>query len=265
MAKTESSKAVAVAEKKSVVAADDAFLNFEGAGLENVKSSDLLIPRLTILQALSPQINSKKPEYIEGAKIGDICDVGTGELFDPPLVFLPVYYIKQYLEWAPRATGKGLIAIHNDPSILDECKKQEKGPPINSAGNLIIETAQFFGLNLTAGGRQCFIPMASTQLKKARRWLTLASSEKLSRPDGSTFTPPIFYRTYNLSTVDESNPEGDWSGWKIERGVTLQDYDPSWKTIYENVLQFRDSLMKGQVRGDLDREEAGHTTEDSAM
>jgi tetratricopeptide (TPR) repeat protein len=70
-------------------------LNFAGLGLENVTSRDLIIPRLTIIQALSPQVKSNKPEYIAGAKVGDICDVSTGELFDPPLIFLPVHYMKQ--------------------------------------------------------------------------------------------------------------------------------------------------------------------------
>lgn len=264
MAKSET-KAVSVPEPKPVVAADDAFLNFEGAGLENVSSRDLLIPRLMLLQALSPQVMPKKPEYIPGAQVGDICDVGTGELFDPPLIFLPVHYTKQYLEWAPRSTGKGLVAIHSDVSVLENAAKQEKGPPINKAGNLIVEAAQFFGLNLSAGGRQCFIPMTSTQLKKARRWLTLATSEKITRADGSTFTPPLFYRTYQLSSTDESNSEGDWAGWKIERGVPLQEFDTHWRSIFNDAMEFRESLLKGQARGDLEREEGTTIDNDSAM
>jgi len=265
MAKTESPKAVAVAEPKSVVAADDAFLNFAGAGLENVTSRDLIIPRLTILQALSPQMKSNKPEYIPGAKVGDICDVSTGELFDAPLIFLPVHYMKQYLEWAPRATGKGLVKIHNDVSVLEEATKQEKGPPINKEGNLIVETAQFFGLNMNAGGRRCFIPMASSQLKKARRWLTVASSEKLTRSDGSTFTPPLFYRTYNLSTVDETGAEGDWKGWKVERHIPLQELEGNWRSIFDDAMAFRESLLSGEARGDLEREDALHQDGEAAM
>ncbi len=229
---------------------DQFFAGVAGDGLENVGSRDLIIPRITILQALSPQVQPKKPEYIQGAQIGDICDVGTQEIFESPLVFLPVHYVKQYLEWAPRSTGKGLIKVHDDAAILDECTRDEKNRPITADGNLIAETAQFFGLNISAGGRRCFLPLASTQLKKARRWLTLATSEKLRREDGTTFTPPLFYRTYNLSTVDEGNADGDWAGWKIERGSALVELD-GWKDTYQEAMDFRDSIKKGDVRGDV--------------
>lgn len=243
---------VAVVEAPKVPATvDNAFDSAAGVGLENVGSRDIIIPRITILQALSPQLNSKKPEFIEGAKIGDICDVGTGEIFDPPLLFLPVHYIKQWLEWAPRSSGKGLVKIHDDPSILDQCTPNDKKQPTTKDGNYIAETAQFFGLNLSAGERRCFLPMGSTQLKKARRWLTLATSEKVERADGSHYTPPLFYRAYKLSTVDESNAEGDWSGWRIERGDRLQDYVANWRPIFDECMLFRDSLLKGEVKGDI--------------
>jgi hypothetical protein len=252
-----------VAAKSAVIPAvidDTFFARNAGDGLENVGARDLIIPRITILQALSPQVQAKKPEYIQGAQVGDICDVGTQEIFEAPLVFLPVHYVKQFLEWAPRSSGKGLVKIHDDPAILDECERDEKNRPITKDGNTIAETAQFFGLNLSAGGRRCFLPLSSTQLKKARRWLTLATSEQVAREDGSSFTPPLFYRTYNLSTVDESNAEGDWSGWKIERGTKLQEVE-GWKELYAEAMSFRDAIKSGTVRGDVAEDE--HTADSS--
>ena len=108
--------------------------------------------------------------------------------------------------------------------------------------------------------------MSSTQLKKARRWLTLATSEKVTRPDNSTFTPPLFYRTYNISVVDESNAEGSWSGWKIERGAKLQEIGDGWQALYKEALEFRESIKRGELRGDLDREEGtASISEEAAM
>lgn len=242
---------------------DQFFARNAGDGFENVGVRDIIIPRLTILQALSPQVQAKKPEYIQGAQVGDICDVGTQEIFEAPLAFLPVHYVKQYLEWAPRSSGKGLVKIHDDAAILDNCDRDEKNRPTTKDGNTISETAQFFGLNLSAGGRRCFLPLSSTQLKKARRWLTLATAEKISREDGSVFTPPLFYRSYNLSTVDESNAEGDWSGWKIERGLKLQELD-NWKSLYEEAMSFRDAIKSGAVRGDVASEDAPASNSDEA-
>jgi hypothetical protein len=65
---------------------------------------------------------------------------------------------------------------------------------------------------------------------------------------------------YNLSVVDESNAEGDWSGWKIERGDRLQDTDDNWRDYYNEAISFRDSLKRGEVRGDISAEEE-HSSE----
>jgi len=229
------------------------FDKLSGDGLENVTAKDLIVPRLTILQGLSPQVQPKKPEYIKGAQVGDICDVGMNEVFEQPLLFLPVLFMKQYLEWAPRASGKGLVAIHNDASILDQGTRNESNQIILPNGNYIAETAQFFGLNLSAGGRRSFLPMTSTQLKKARSWLSLSSSEKVKRKDGTSFTPPLYYRTYHISTVEESNSKGDWIGFRIERGPTIEEYagPDEFADLAKEAIEFKNSIQRGELRGDV--------------
>lgn len=246
------SKAVSTKDEAGLPAEMEMFENDAGAGLENVTSSDLLIPRLTILQDLSPQVKQNKPEFIEGAKPGDICDVGMQELFEEPVSVIPVHFLKQWLEWAPRSSGKGLIQIHDSDEIVGECERDDKKRLVTKEGNIISETAQFFVLNYNADLRRSFIPMTSTQLKKARQWLTFATSERLRRSDGSEYQPPYYYRSYKLGTVHESNNDGDWVGWKVERGPTLQELDPeNWKAIAEVAKDFRDSLVRGKARGDM--------------
>jgi len=236
-----------------IVAADDFFSSNAGAGLDNVTAKDLLVPRLTILQSLSPQLKPRDAAYIEGAKVGDICDVGTGAIFQS-IMFLPVYYRKDYLEWAPRSSGGGLVAVHSDPAILEQTERNDKKQPLLANGNLISETAQFFGFNLSNNRQMCFVPMASTQLKKARKWITLAASEELQRKDGSTFTPPLFYRAYELGTAEESNAQGDWAGWTVNRGPSLPEMDfgnVAWQVIAQKAADFRLQVMAGEARGDV--------------
>ncbi len=230
----------------------DDFSAFEGlsTGFENVKATDLLIPRLTILQGLSPQVTIGKAEYDTNAKVGDVYDVGLQERFPSGVSFIPVHYQKQWLQWAPRASGKGLQGIHETDAILKDTHEDDKGRAILPNGDYVTETAQLYGLNINAGYRKCFLPMASTQLKKARRLLTLATSEKIERADGTFFTPPLYYRSYNLTTVPESNNEGNWMGWKIERSSALTEL-PNWKALLQDITTFRESLVKGEAKGDL--------------
>jgi hypothetical protein len=234
----------------------DDFSAEAGSGLENVTARDVMIPRLTILQSLSPQVNRNKPEYIAGASAGDICDVGTGEVIPLPLIFIPVYFKKQWLEWAPRTSGRGLVNIHNSPNILDETKLNQRGQPALANGNLISETAQFFGLNMNAGGKHSFLPLTSTQLKKSKRWLALATSEKLARADGSFYTPPLYYRAYRLSSVPESNAQGDWMGWRIDRDISIIDF-PNWKAVKQDAIEFQKAIIAGEIRGDISEDATG--------
>jgi hypothetical protein len=237
---------------ENLPAATNDFSAFDSGdtGFENVTSKDLIIPRLTILQGLSPQVTQGKPEFDPEAKVGDVYDVGLQERFPNGVVFIPVLYSKAYLEWAPRNSGKGLQGIHTDDKILDDTEQDDKGRPTLKNGNYIVETSQLYGINVTAAFRKCFLPMSSTQLKKARRLLTLATSEKLQRADGSEFTPPLWYRSYSLTTVPESNAEGSWMGWKIERGQALNEF-PNWQQHLADIKAFRESLVKGEAKGDL--------------
>lgn len=128
--KAPAEKPTALVKAKSTdVASPNAelFGGVAGLGTENVTSSDLIIPRIGILQKLSPQLDEEHALYIEGAEEGNFCNIGMGELIESPMRIVPCYYIKQWLEWAPRKSGKGLQGVHASKSVLDGCKKNDKG------------------------------------------------------------------------------------------------------------------------------------------
>ena len=59
---------------------DDIFASAgEGAAFD---SSEMQIPFVRLLQALSPQLNKKKAEYIEGASSGDAFNNVTNQYWD---------------------------------------------------------------------------------------------------------------------------------------------------------------------------------------
>jgi len=254
MAKTK--KNVPVQQSKILPAEviNEDFEEYAGSGMENVGARDVLIPRIGILQSLSPQVKKNKAEYIDGAEPGLICDIGTGELLGEKLHFLPVLYNKVWVEWAPRDTGRGIIRIHTDDGILGECGLNDRNQPVTKEGNLIAETAQFFGFNLDNDMRASFLPMASTQLKIARKWMTLATGEKLARADGTKYRAPIFYRSYELTTVETSDGDNDWFLWKVERSSSLPELFPSkskMRAVMSDCKLFQDQLEKGAKKGDL--------------
>ena len=59
-----------------------AFEDDAGFGFEEVTSSDLQIPFLRIIQALSPQLKKSDAAFIEGAGQGDIFNTVTNKVWD---------------------------------------------------------------------------------------------------------------------------------------------------------------------------------------
>ena len=238
--------------RKNEMVAEDYFAQYEGAGMQNITAEHLLIPRVTILQKLSPQLSRSKPEFIKTASEGQICNVGTGEVFDE-MLFVPVLFREDFIEWAPRDSGRGIVQIHQDKSILDECDVNDRGQHTHGE-NLVVNTGAFFGWYLPKGGKElnkCFVSMSGVQWKKARKLLTLASSIKLTRKNGSKYTPPLWYMGYTMATQPESNVQGEWYGWSVELGKSLPDVTKALKLkldeVVEDSISFESTITETQL------------------
>lgn len=258
------SKAVVVKKTNALVSVDefDSGDNIP-AGLENVTARNLIIPRITILQALSPQLKKKAPEYIEGAQPGMFCDVGTSQLYEDELLFVPCFFATVYLQWGPRNSGRGLVQNHGtDDSIMKAAKLIEddegRKKMVLKNGDYIAETAQYFGLNMSAKGRRSFIPLSSTGLGASRRWMMKITSEKLERADGSEFTPPIYYRSWRATVAESQKNSDNWFSWQFEPGPTVLELDPTKKLLHE-AKEFYAQARLGLVQGDVIVEEDDNT------
>jgi hypothetical protein len=244
----ETAKAALPAEK---FFAPDEIEGMAGSGQENVKVTDTLLPRLAILQSLSPQLKEKKVEYIPGAALGDWCDVSVGEVFKEGIDVIPCHFSTQYLQWKKNRGGfAGNLGM--DANCLKETTLNEKRQNVLPNGDVIAETATWFVL-LRVGyeWRRCFLPFSSTGLKVSRKWLSILRAEKLLGKSG-LFTPPLFYRPWHLGVKEETNDQGDWYTAfpsKIERAaeeITAQQPD-KYKTIY-HMMHEMDDISKWLLR-----------------
>jgi len=232
-----------IAEKKSTaLATSSMFEEDAGSGLENITAEDLTIPRLKILQALSPEVNKRDGKYIEGAASGDITNTVTKDLYteEAGCVVIPVAYKRMFLEWQPRDSGGGLINQHVDPNILGETTKDNLGQDVLPNGNYIQTSANHYCLVISDDSfQQVMIPMAGTQLKRSRTWNSVMASLKIKSASGSVFTPPSYSHKYKLSTAAESNDRGNWFGWNIELDSPLSTEE---MYLYEAAKNFASTI-----------------------
>lgn len=236
--------------KKSSVPAPQMPIDYEtdeGAGFENVGAGDVSLPFLVVLQSGSPQLK-RGENQIEDAREGDIFNTVTQQAVDgiDGIFVVPCLYKKLFVEWKPRETGGGFVNQYEDEAILKRTVKNQRGQDVLDNGNLIVTTAYHYVLYvdpITGDTMRAVIGMASTQLKKSRRWNALMTGIKLARPDGSKFVPAMFSHMYKLTTVPESNEQGSWSGWQIDLHSVV-----SVREIYQEAKKFASDLKAGLVR-----------------
>lgn len=225
-----------------------------GSGLEGISAIDLAIPRLGILQALSPQCNKADDGYIPGAEPGMILESVSNELFDgdPGVLLVLVSYRRAHLEWVPRQSGGGFVADHGpDPKILNETTKDKMNRSLLLNGNEIIPTAEYFAFLVdenTGGFSRVLISMSKSQMKRAKKINTLASSLIVNTAKGP-MQAPLFYRMFRLGTVPESNEKGSWFSYSIKTDVnTLEFMSPIGEQIYLQARQFKKDVTAGTVK-----------------
>lgn len=242
------STAVAKAKETAISSdvLDDIFEHAgEGAAFD---SSEMQIPFVRLLQPLSPQLNKKKPEYIEGASSGDAFNNVTGQYWEGEagIKVIPCFQTTKYLEFVPRDMGGGFRGeiAPNDP-ILQRTDRQGS-KEILPTGNELVKSDQHFCLIVEEDGsfQPAVIDMKSTQLKVSRRWKTQIAMQKVKHPkDGRMITPPVFATMWQLRSVEESNDQGSWSNWAVEKVGMVDNRD-----LLLEAKAFRDSIMAGEVK-----------------
>jgi hypothetical protein len=234
------------------LALDDELLKMGGMGTENVKSKDVLIPRLVILQSMSPQVNKKKAEFIEGAEIGDFCNVATGDLYKEKILVVPCHFETSYIEWTKNRGG--LAGNHgSDPKILSQTIKNDKFENVLPNGNIVQEQAQWYCLlQEGASWNRVFFPLKSTNMKHSKKWLTLVQSETVQLPSGEMWKPPMFWRSWNLIIVDASNDQGDWFTFRPEKSELIMDLDPT-RQLIRMCKSFYEDIRTNVVKPDIEQ------------
>jgi len=214
----------------------------EGAAFD---SSEMQIPFIRVLQALSPQLNKKKPEYIEGASQGDLF-----------ITVIPCFQTTKYLEFVPRDMGGGFKGeIPANSPVLQQTTRNGSREMLPS-GNELVKSDQHFCLVVSEDGsyQPAVIDMKSTQLKVSRRWKTQIAMQKVKHPStGAMVTPAVFATMWKLTTTEESNDQGSWNNYLIEKVGLVTSRD-----LLLEAQAFRKSITAGEVKAAPEAQPEGY-------
>lgn len=220
MAKKEESKEVQVLVE-GVVAERPDWLEGGNLGSEEVTTSDKVLPRIDVLQALSPQIKKSDPGYIDGAEQGQIFNTVTSEIYGDNITFIPVYFRKEYVIWKLRKHGGGFIGAFSTQKEAESIHCQQPNP-----GEFeVVESHQHFVIVMTDHGpEEAVLSMTKSKLKVSRSLNSLIQIANVDR----------FAKAYKLKAIETSSDKGDfWTYNAMAAGfVTKELYDYA-KNLYE--------------------------------
>lgn len=192
-------------------------------GLEHLREDDIIIPRIKLLQDLSPELQADDPAYIEGAKSGMLA-IPQYSILSNTLTLVFGQYRKTWVEWAPREAQAGVVAVHTRPPSV-----------VSDPANEIKETASFLGWVVADGEARLTQPLrvllqcTGSQHRASRMILTYATSTRVNDAQGNKVTAPLPYNSYILGTERRSNKSGRWWGYTVMQGSyteTLLADDP---------------------------------------
>lgn len=166
-------------------------------GRENVESSDLVVPRLEIVQAISPCRKKSDPAYIEGAEEGMMFNNVTRELYGHEVTLIPVYFRKEWVIWKDRKKGGGFRgAFETQMDAQSALNSLDDGQDCE-----VQDTAQQFCLLVHADGsmEEIVVSMSKSKLKTSRKWNSLIRMQDLAS----------FARSYKMTTVEETNKNNE--------------------------------------------------------
>lgn len=261
----------------AVVAPDDSKLPaFLQAGKnvvnhDNFDSSDVVIPRIKLLQGISPEV-----EQFNDAKSGNYWHTGLDMNLGAEMRFIVADRRKKFLLQAPIQDGQGILARSDDAKKWDKLGswqvkiKGQKNPVTWEITDIDIEKSGLTGWGTSIPGDEdsppaatlfydylVFLPdhldlgpavisLARSQIKKAKKGL----NDKISMH--ATNGRPMQALIFQAGVVEESSDGQSFKNWSFRSGGFVQD-----EALYKMLLEYRGALanLKIQDEGGVDEPE----------
>lgn len=190
-----------------------------GKGSEGVRASDMAIPRLKLLQMISPEVTPGHAQQVEGATAGMYMNSVSNELHSS-LFVVNLNFTRKTVIWRKRKSGGGMVATCESEAEA-RTYLQEQG--LNESDHDISENPTHLVLMLDEAGVPkgvALLDMPGTKIKVSKKWNSLISEQEEA---GN----PRFGCVWQLGVKSESNNSGNFFNNSVEFITTAP------KDIYE--------------------------------
>lgn len=229
-----------------------------GAGVSH-DADDSIVPLLRVLQALSPQVSSRKPEYVPGAEEGKIWLRGTNLLWDEMWI-VQCGFEHVWNEWVPRDEGGGFRGRHEEKPadavlVLKDQNDPEKGKTWMSPDHSTeyVETRNHFVLILPdeahpelVAPEPAVLTLSSTGHTFSKNLTTTIRRNKDS--GGNIY--PAFSKRYLIKTAHQTKKNYSWSQYVLSGQSEWVD-----EQTFNQAREFYQMIQSGQRRADVEQDD----------
>lgn len=203
-------------------------------------AADNTVPFIYVLQGLSPQVNPRDDNYVEGAQVGDIWLRNA----PTPIIkgmtgihFQPCSFWQDVVEWVPRDDGGGIVSRHSiEPGtdvnkLLASLGKEVKDPKDENGKkmkwvtpdgkNELIHTRYHAGFvyGVGSGPLGYIIPFKSTGHTVSKTWMSIMSQK--TAPNGRPYAG--YTSMFELTTKQMKRGNNQWFVFSVKDLGFIQD------------------------------------------
>jgi len=201
-------------------------------GLEDADSSELLIPRIELLQSMSPTVQQGLGQA--GTLVNQISKTKL-----PTDIFIPIAMHKKYIKWIPRGEGGGVeyqTSDSQDPRVIKDTKWGAGGQKPSCTAYLN------FLVLLEGSTLPIMLSFSMTSYQAGRKLLTMA---KMTGKD-------IWANKYKLHSVNKTNQFGTFFIFDVkEAGITEAREQRICEQLYDT---FSKRDLNFEVEGAQDKQ-----------
>jgi hypothetical protein len=234
------------------------------ASIGNIDQSDLIIPRVKLLQAISPEVT----DY-EKAKAGEFWHNGADMSLGKMVRVVPIKVTKSLVLWAPRGDDRGILARSDDGIHWDKPNEKFEVKPKGSPKKIVWDTGDDvkssrlaeFGSSipedrdsqpaaaLTYNWLFYFIdfPELSHAVVLNTRSSVKPAKQLISKLEMGAVEP--FFRIYEMSVVEAKGAEGPYNNYQYTSSGYVEDEGIAKITegLYEH---FKDKTYRANDEAD---------------
>lgn len=206
-------------------------------GSEDVGIDDIILPRIDVLQAISPQVKRNDPKRIEGAEQGMLFNTVSGELYGESLCFVPVKFTREFIVWQDRDSGGGFRGAYPTEAEAERERLALENPDLHE----VVETHVHFILLVHEDGttEEAVLSLAKSKRKASRHLNTLVQMAGGDR----------FSKMYSLQATEATGKKGEY--WT----VTMKPMGFVNQAIYEKAKSTYEAIMAGERKVDRTADE----------